>query len=410
VKGTPWTLAAAEACVRDEPCTTTPVETVPLAQCRGRFLAVEVRTDGPWPATDRSAMDGFAVVAASTAKGVAVPVVGESRAGRPFAGRLAPGQAVQIMTGAVVPEGADAVVPVESTSGFDAPTVTVSTEVRAGQNIRPRGSEAAAGQLVLAPGCRLRAAEVGALAVLGVHAVPVFARPRVAILATGDEVVAVEETPADHQVRESNSWAIAAQVEECGGLALRLGVAPDDEPLLRQQIARGLGEADVLLTIGGISKGTHDLVHAGLRALAVAERFHGIELKPGKPTWFGVRSAPRPVFVFGLPGNPASCFTVFDLLVRPLLLRLCGVTPSGGASAELGGAPFRPNSRLQAMPAALRTSPAGHLLAELLPPSASGDPFSLVGGSAFALIPPQARPGELPQVRVVGYSAGPDLR
>jgi molybdopterin biosynthesis enzyme len=116
------------------------------------------------------------------------------------------------------------------------------------------------------------------------------------------------------------------------------------------------------------------------------------------------------VFVYGLPGNPASCFTVFDLLVRPLLLRLGGAAEPGTVSATLAGAPFRANSRLQALPAALRGSPAGGLQAELLPPSASGDPFSLVGGNAYALIPPQARPGELAQVRVVGYAAGLDLR
>ena len=390
------------------PCSPTPVESVALARALGRTLATSVATEGPWPATDRSAMDGFAVVAGpGVGPGTRLPVVGASLAGHPFAGHLRAGQSVQIMTGAVVPPGATAVVPVEHTSGFGGAEVELRAEVKPGQNIRPLGSECSAGTVVLPAGTRIRAAEVGALAVLGVTSVPVRARPRVAILATGDEVVPVDTAPLPHQVRESNSWALAAQVEECGGEAMRLGVALDEASSLRTLLSQGLDTADVLVTIGGISKGTHDLVHTTLHELGVDAVFHGIELKPGKPTFFGqLQRAGRTVSVFGLPGNPASCFTVFDLLVRPLLQRLLGAkAPAWPASALLAGVPWKPNSRLQAVPARLVADAAG-ARAELTPPSASGDPFSLLHGNGYALVPPQAKPGECAQGTFVDYASG----
>lgn len=398
-------LDAALARVLAAPCGRTAVESVGLGDAIGRHLAADVATDGPWPATDRSAMDGFAVAAGiGLPAGTDLPVVGQSLAGAPFDGRVPAGAAVRIMTGAVVPDGADAVVPVEQTSGFAGERVRIAAPVQRGQNVRPRGSEAQPGTVVLRAGTRLRAAEVGVLAVLGHAAVAVRARPRVAIVATGDEVVPVEQVPLPHQVRESNSWALAAQVRECGGEPLRLGVAPDEPAALAALLRRGLDEADVLLTIGGISKGTHDLVHDGLVALGVGTDFHGIQLKPGKPTYFGVRErGDRRTFVFGLPGNPASSFTVFDLLVRPLLLRQLGQSPTAWtAVAELRGR-FKPNPRLQATPVAL-SAEQGRLVADLLPPSPSGDPFSLVGGHAYALLPENAQPGACTSARVVGYS------
>lgn len=386
-------------------CGRTAVESVGLDDALGRHLAEDLATDGPWPATDRSAMDGFAV---ATEGGLQVgsewPVVGQSLAGAPFDRTLPKGAAIRIMTGAVVPDGADAVVPVEQTSGFAGATVRFTAPVQKGQNVRPRGSEAKAGTVVLRAGTRLRAAEIGVLAVLGKATVRVHARPVVAIVATGDEVVPVESAPLPHQVRESNSWALAAQVRECGGEPVRLGVAPDEPEALASMLRRALDTADVVLTIGGISKGTHDLVHDGLVREGVVTDFHGIQLKPGKPTYFGAREQDgRRAFVFGLPGNPASSFTVFDLLVRPLLSRLLGRAPRAWtAVADLRGR-FKPNARLQATPAALAVED-GRLVADLLPPSPSGDPFSLVGGHAYALLPENADPAACPRARVVGYS------
>ncbi len=406
------TLHEARALVLASPGGQLPVETVPLAAAHGRFLGAEIHADGPWPATDRSAMDGFAVAAAAgLPAGVSLPVVGESLAGSPFARTLGSGEAIRIMTGAVVPPGADAVVPVELTSGFAGDRVTLNAAVRAGQNVRTLGSEVAKGQLLLAPGRRLFAAEIGSLAVLGIAQVPVRRQVQVAIVATGDEVVPVEQVPAPHQVRESNSWALAAQVHETGAVAVRLGIAPDEPVALRDLLQRGFDTADVLITIGGVSKGTHDLVHGTLASLGVHTTFHGIELKPGKPTFFGVRErVGGQQFVFGLPGNPASSFTVFDLLVRPLLLRMVGADPGElGATAVVGGVHWHPNSRLQAVPARLVAGPAGALVAELAPPQPSGDPFSLLRGELYALVPGQQRPGDSPVVALAGGSRGVSL-
>ncbi len=391
------------------PCGRLQTEIVSLEQARGRRLAQAVATDGPWPATDRSAMDGFAVVAGQgLPAGAQLSVIGESLAGAPFLGAIHAGCAIRIMTGAVVPHGADSVVPVEQTSGFAGDQVTMNAAVRTGQNIRRLGSEAVAGQLVMAQGSRIRAAEIGALAVLGRTKVEVFARPRVAIVATGDEVVPVSATPLPYQVRDSNSWALAAQIEECGGEALRHGVAPDEREALRRTLEGALETADLVLTIGGISKGTHDLVHDTLAKLGVATDFHGIHLKPGKPTYFGSRECGgKRTFVFGLPGNPASSFTVFDLLVRPLLLRLQGAAPRPWSERAALRGSFRDNARLQATPARL-FSEGTTRIAELLPPSPSGDPFSLVAGTCYALLPAGSKPGELREATVVGYSCGTD--
>ncbi|MFN6194069.1 MAG: molybdopterin molybdotransferase MoeA, partial [Planctomycetota bacterium] len=289
---------------------------------------------------------------------------------------------------------------------------TVQKPVAAHANVRVRASELAAGALVLPAGRLLRAAEIGVLAVLGHATVPVVRRPRVAILATGDEVVPVHASPLPHQVRESNSWALAAQVVECGGEALRLGIAPDEPGPLRAAMQRGLAEADVLLTIGGISKGTHDLVHGTLQELGVRTEFHGLDLKPGKPTYFGVvdGSDGRRKWVFGLPGNPASSFTVFDLLVRPLLFALQGRDAGAwSAQAVAGGVPWQPNSRLQAIPARLRLDGEGRAVAILSSPSPSGDPFRLVDGDGYVLVAGQQPPAAGALVRYVGGSAGAGL-
>lgn len=385
------------------------VETVPLAGADGRVLAETVRSHAPWPPTDRAAMDGFAlrVGADGAAAGAKFAVVGESLAGRPFDGALPDGAAIRIMTGAVVPKTAGAVVAVEDTSGFAGETVTVNAPVRRGQNVRPRGSELAAGAEVLAAGTRLRAAEIGALAALGLVTVPVSRRPVVAIVATGDEVVPADTAPLPHQLRESNSWALAAQVLECGAIANKLGIAPDEPAALHEVLQRAIDTADVVVTIGGVSKGTHDFVHGALQQLGVQQVFHGLDLKPGKPTFFGVREAAAGArFVFGLPGNPASAFTVFDLLVQPLLRTLLGERVGETLPvAAVGGAPWRPNARLQAVPIRLRIDAAGMLRAELASPSPSGDPFAVLGAEGYVLVPPQVRPGDVAALPFVPGSA-----
>jgi len=389
------------------------LERVALLASHGRTLATEICTDGPWPATDRSAMDGFAIAVSEDGvlAGDRFEVVGESLAGKPFDAEVPAGKAIRIMTGAVVPAGATTVVPVENTSGYEGEVVTINETMASHSNIRPMGSERDAGTTALAAGRRLRAAEIGVLAVLGHPEVEVRRRPKVAIVATGDEVVPVEQTPLPHQVRESNSWALAAQVVECGGEAVRLGIAPDERKGLRDMLAAGLKDADIVLTIGGISKGTHDLVLETLEELGVQTDFHGIKLKPGKPTYFGIREHDgRRQYVFGLPGNPASTFTVFDLLVRPAMARWLGGDPGEwGMRVPLGDTTWKPNWRLQAVPARLVPDAAGNLTAEMAKPSPSGDPFSLLLGSCYALIPSGKKREECDSIELAGGSAGTEL-
>lgn len=393
--------------VRQAADTLLDLESVALLAARGRRLAQDYYADTPWPSADRSAMDGYGLRAGADgcASGTSLEVVGVCLAGHPFAGDVRDGEAIRIMTGSLVPTCIDAVAPVENTTGYVdvGATVTLTAPVAAGANIRPVGSEVAVGDLLLAAGTRIGAAEVGALAVLGIDPVPVFCRPIVSILATGDEVVAIDRVPALHQVRNSNAYALAAQVEASGGEPRLLGIAPDDPKSLRQCLERGLAEADILLTIGGVSKGTHDLVHDLLTELSVERIFHGVALKPGKPVFFGCRyeterqgvtRLAQRTYVFGLPGNPASTFTVFDLLVRPLLGYLGGAPMDEREPmvARAAGQPFRKNWRLQAVPTVLRTDAEGVLVADLASSKPSGDPFGLTGATAYALIPPDTEP------------------
>lgn len=375
----------------------TETESVALESALGRRIAAAIVALEPWPTTDRSAMDGFACATggAGIEAGTAFPVVGEALAGHPFTGGLSDGQAVRIMTGGVVPAGADVVVPVEDSSGYEGGTVEVQAAFSAGANIRPEGSEIAVGDELLAAGTRIRGAEVSALATLGRVKVDVLRRPSVAILATGDEVVPIDTVPDLHQVRDSNAWALAAQTVTAGGIARRLGVAADAAADLGTRIRSGLDNADILLTIGGVSKGTHDLVHGTLRELGVETVFHGISLKPGKPLFFGVKpagegAATRPTFVFGLPGNPASASTTFDLFVRPALLRLAGSRADLATRALLplaAGAVFKSNWRTQAVPARRVVNAAGEAELVLGATRPSGDPFGLCEGDGYALLP-----------------------
>lgn len=381
--------------------------TVPLHEALGRHLAEDVAVDGPWPSTDRSAMDGFGVRATDgLPAGVRLRVVGESLAGHPFTGAVGPGEAVRIMTGAVVPRGVDAVVPVEETDGFDGQEVELRAPVQPGQHVRRRGSEVAAGSVVLRAGARIRAAEIGVLAVLGRTEVSVRRRPRVGILATGDEVVPIDRQPEPHQVRDSNSHLLAAQVVESGGVAVPRGIAGDAEDVLRARLREALETCDVVVTIGGVSKGTHDLVQSVLEGLGVERRFHGIALKPGKPAFFGTHeAAERCVLVFGLPGNPASCATVFDLIVGPALRAMLG-EPVVAAHARVVGVPFRRNRRVQAVPARLRAGEDGVLEARLQEMRPSGDPFALAQADGYALIPSDSDPEEVRVAPLRVFAAG----
>ena len=239
--------------------------------------------------------------------------------------------------------------------------MTLHARVQAGDNIRPQGSEVRRGEALMVRGQRVGPAEVGALAVLGIDPVPVFRRPKVAILATGDEVVDVRATPQPHQVaQQQRDGSRPPRSLLAGGEPMHLGIVGDSAEALGGAIRKGLSEADVLLSIGGISKGTHDLVHKIYGELGVETVYHGIAFKPGKPTFFGSCSQNgHRCFVFGLPGNPASCFTVFDLLVAPLSGSQLSIRQAEPETlvCRRSGLAFRKNWRLQAIPTGLGLRP-----------------------------------------------------
>jgi molybdopterin molybdotransferase len=307
-------------------------ETVDLREAAGRVLAVDAAATVDLPPFDSSAMDGYAVRAADTPG--ALQVVGHSAAGHPAGAALRAGEAIEISTGAVVPDGADAVVPVERTT----PGVTVEA-VAPGENVRPRGGDVRAGEIVAHAGASLGPARIGALASAGVASVSCARRPRVAILATGSELRPPGTQLGPGQIYESNSLLLAALVASAGGKPVRLEPASDDEAATRDALERALDGSDVLLTSGGVSVGPHDLVRAALETLGAKEIFWRVAVKPGKPIAFSTAGA---TLVFGLPGNPVSTLVGFELFVRPALRALQGEhAPGPRYLPGVLGAPLR---------------------------------------------------------------------
>ncbi len=293
------------------------VEEVRLEDAAGRVLALDVTADRDAPALARSVRDGFAVRAADVPGELSV--IGEVRAGERFAGEVGPGQAVEIMTGAPVPAGADAVVMVEYATRQDG-RVRIDSEAAPRQFINERGCEALAGAVALPAGMRLDYGGVAALAAFGCERVAVFAKPVAAILATGDEIVEVGETPQAFQIRNSNAWALAAQVARAGGDPRMLPIARDNRAHTRELIERGM-EADLLLISGGVSAGKYDVVESVLADLGAEFFFDRVLIQPGQPLVFG---RARGKFFFGLPGNPASTMVTFELFARAALELLGG--------------------------------------------------------------------------------------
>jgi molybdopterin molybdotransferase len=297
----------------------------------GLVLAESVTSDIDSPPHDKSIVDGFAVRSADlTTAGVELTIVEEIMAGQVPVHTVQAGTTSRIMTGAPIPPGADAVVMVERTRLIAPDRVRMEqASVKPGQNIMPRASSLAAGQAVLSPGTVLRAIEIGLLHEVGHTNVQAHPRPSVAVLATGDELVAASDRPRASQIRNSNGPMIAGLVSQAGGEPRDLGIGRDDARHLQSLCEQGLGN-DVLVISGGVSAGVLDLVPQVLRSLGVQQVFHKVNLKPGKPLWFGVReSGSRKALVFGLPGNPVSSLVCFELFVRPALARLAGRAAEG---------------------------------------------------------------------------------
>jgi molybdopterin molybdotransferase len=301
-------------------------ERVELLAGAGRVLAAPVAADRDQPPFDRATRDGYAVRAGDV--GRALRVVGSVRAGESWLGAaLAEGEAIEIMTGAPLPAGADAVVMVEHTALADGLlSMEAGRSLRVGENVVPRGAETRAGNVVLPAGRVLGAAEISVAASCGLAQVQVFARPKVAIVATGDELVELDEPMSASQIRNSNSYALAALVNAAGGVGERLAIARDTLEELRAQVAEGR-EADLLLLSGGVSMGKYDLVEQVLREFRAEFFFTGALIQPGKPIVFGrLRKQNGWTYFFGLPGNPVSTQVCFHLFVAPILRALGGRT------------------------------------------------------------------------------------
>jgi molybdopterin molybdotransferase len=360
------------------------VERVALADAAGRVLADDVHADRDQPPFHRSTRDGFALRAAD-APGT-LRVVGEIAAGTALARALAAGEAAEIMTGAPLPEGADAVVMVEHVTRA-ADVVTVGRALAAGDNVVPAGAELGRGARALAAGTRIGTAEIAMLATVGRAEVPVRPRPRVAIVATGAELVDVAAAPGPSQIRESNGPTLAAQVARAGGVPLRLPPAPDDALALRDRLDRALAGADLILFSGGVSMGKYDLVEAAFAELGGRVVWDGVAIRPGKPAVFGlVRDTP----FFGLPGNPLSTLVTFELFARPALELLGGAADVGlrWRSVRLA-ADFRPPllPLTHFVPARL-TGELDDVTVVPLPSQGSGDIAALARADGFLVVAP----------------------
>jgi molybdopterin molybdotransferase len=360
-------------------------ETVELSRACGRVLAEAIAADRDYPPFDRSIRDGFAVRADDALSGATLRCIGEIKAGSGFDGVVGPGECVQIMTGAAVPAGADAVVMIEHVS-IDGQRVMLSRPTTRGQSIVPRGKEARAGQRLLAGGTRLGYAEMALAGQVGKHHIDVFQRPRAAVLSTGDEVVDVSATPGPLQVRNGNSVALETLSRLAGAESESLGNAPDEKKELRRRIERGLA-ANLLIISGGVSMGKYDLVEMVLGELGTKFVYDAVAIRPGRPAVFGVcRGKP----VFGLPGNPVSTMVTFELFVAPAMDVLSGAEPRPLPifRARLAHAVHERSELTHFLPARVQMV-RGEPEVSALPWQGSGDVVTMAESNAFLVVRPE---------------------
>ena len=373
-------------------------ESVPLDEAVGRTLAESVRAPHSLPPFDNSAMDGFALRAADTVgaseeRPVVLELVGESRAGAPESRELLPGQAVRISTGAALPAGADAILRVEWAGRPDESHISVSRELPAGHDVRPAGDDVTAGTQVLESGAVVGPGEVAMLASVGAAEVRCFRRPRVAIVTTGDELVAPGGSLAHGQIFDSNSPMLAALVRSAGIEPVSVTAAvPDDAESTDRAIARALDGADVLIVCGGVSVGEHDHVKPALEQAGVGEVFWQVAMRPGHPTFFGVRDGDdHRAVVFGLPGNPVSAFATFHMFARPALMRLSGRAPfPPTVIARLGSELKKPSGHTQVLRCRMHRDDQGWIAMPTSRNQRSHAISSVVGVQGLALLPEDA--------------------
>jgi len=410
-------VADARAAVLAEVAGTLPEEPVPLAEALGRVLACDVVSSEDVPGWDNSAMDGFALRAADTAgagegRPVKLRLTGESRAGDPFASAVGHSEAVRISTGAVVPEGADAVVRVEDTDkyaggplGGSDDEVEIRVEVGQGNDIRRAGDDVRRGDTVLRAGAELGPAELGVLASVGIGSPDCARRPTVAVVSTGDELLAPDEPMRAGGVRNSNAYTLPALARLAGSEVVSVERCADDFEATRAAVANA-AESDVAIFCGGVSVGDHDHVKGAFAAHGFEERFWGVALRPGKPTWFGVRDG---TLAFGLPGNPVSAFVTFVFFVRPAIRALQGARPDlDRVDATLAAEVPRMERRDQAVRCTLKGS-SGGWIATPTGPQGSHILTSMVGADCLAVIEAGSEPataGTKVSVQLLAVASG----
>jgi molybdopterin molybdotransferase len=369
------------------------LERIALEDSIGRILAEDVVADSDLPPFNRSQMDGYAVKAADTKDApVTLKLVGESAAGRGWRGTLKRGEAVRIMTGAAVPDGADAVQKLE-VAREDAASVTLLEPTEKGRYIVPKGKEGKKGKTVLPSGERITPANISIPAAFGYAKVKVSKRPRVAIISTGSEIVDVARKPGRDQIRNSNSIMLQGLCEQAGAVATVYPNVGDDISDLKFQISDAIRSADILVTTGGVSVGKYDLTKLALNELGAAIFFERVALKPGKPTVFGRL---KKTLVFGLPGNPVSAAVTFYLFVRKAILQMqsTGVCDLEAATAIAAKAIKSTRERDTYLPCSLSIEKDGRLILEPVNWHGSSDFVGFSRADALAIIPRGSSAGE----------------